>query len=90
MGRTGALNPYAELDPVEIGGVTVSNATLHNEQLIAEKDIRIDDWVEVVRAGEVIPQIIGPLRDKRDGTETPFEPPAACPACGTRPGGCGR
>jgi len=82
VGRTGALNPYAELDPVEIGGVTVSNATLHNEQLIADKDIRIGDWVEVVRAGEVIPQIIGPLRDKRDGTETPFEPPATCPACG--------
>ena len=83
VGRTGALNPYAELDPVAVGGVTVSNATLHNEQLIAEKDLRIGDWVEVVRAGEVIPQIIGPLRDRRDGTETPFEPPAACPACGT-------
>jgi DNA ligase (NAD+) len=83
VGRTGALNPYAELDPVAIGGVTVSNATLHNEQLIAEKDIRIGDWVEIVRAGEVIPQIIGPMTDKRDGTERPFEPPAACPACGT-------
>jgi len=83
VGRTGALNPYAELEPVELGGVTISNATLHNELLIAEKDIRIGDWVEVVRAGEVIPQIIGPLPDKRDGTETPFEPPAACPACGT-------
>lgn len=83
VGRTGALNPYAELAPVELSGVTVSNATLHNEQLIAEKDIRVGDWVEVVRAGEVIPQIIGPLRHKRDGTETPFEPPATCPACGT-------
>ncbi len=83
VGRTGALNPYAELEPVELGGVTVSNATLHNEQLIAEKDVRIGDWVEVVRAGEVIPQIIGPLPDRRDGTETPFEPPAVCPACGT-------
>lgn len=83
VGRTGALNPYAELAPVELGGVTISNATLHNEQLIAEKDIRIGDWVEVVRAGEVIPQIIGPLRDRRDGTETPFEPPVACPMCGT-------
>jgi len=83
VGRTGALNPYAELEPVELGGVTISNATLHNELLIAEKDIRIGDWVEVVRAGEVIPQIIGPLPDKRDGTETPFEPPAACPVCGT-------
>ncbi len=83
VGRTGALNPYAELEPVEVSGVTVSNATLHNEQLIAEKDIRIGDWVEVVRAGEVIPQIIGPLRDRRDGSEQPFVPPTGCPVCGT-------
>ena len=83
VGRTGALNPYAELEPVEVGGVTVSNATLHNEQLIAEKDIREGDWVEVVRAGEVIPQIIGPLRERRDGSEKPFAPPKACPACDT-------
>ena len=83
VGRTGALNPWAVLQPVEISGVTVSAATLHNEDLIAQKDIRIGDWVEVVRAGEVIPQLIGPVRDRRDGTERVFEMPAACPACST-------
>jgi DNA ligase (NAD+) len=83
VGRTGALNPYAELEPVEVGGVTVSTATLHNEELIAQKDIREGDWVEVMRAGEVIPQVIGPIRDRRDGSERPFEPPEACPVCGT-------
>jgi len=83
VGRTGALNPYAELDPVEIGGVTVSNATLHNEQLIADKDIRVGDVVEVVRAGEVIPQVIGPIRERRTGNEQPYVPSPTCPACGT-------
>jgi DNA ligase (NAD+) len=83
VGRTGALNPWAELEPVELGGVTVSSATLHNEDVIAQKDIRVGDWVEVVRAGEVIPQVIGPLRDRRDGRERPFTMPAQCPECGT-------
>ncbi|MEP6573068.1 MAG: NAD-dependent DNA ligase LigA, partial [Gemmatimonadota bacterium] len=83
VGRTGALNPYAVLEPVEVGGVTVSNATLHNEDLIEQKDIRIGDWVEVMRAGEVIPQIIGPLRDRRDGSERAFSMPDRCPACDT-------
>ncbi len=83
VGRTGALNPYAVLEPVEVSGVTVSNATLHNEDQIAQKDIRIGDWVEVVRAGEVIPQILGPVRERRDGSEVPFTMPEACPACGT-------
>jgi len=83
VGRTGALNPYAVLEPVEVSGVTVSNATLHNEDLIAQKDIRIGDLVEVVRAGEVIPQVIGPVRERRDGSERPFAMPTACPACGT-------
>jgi DNA ligase (NAD+) len=83
VGRTGALNPWAELEPVEVSGVTVSRATLHNADLIAQKDIRIGDWVEVVRAGEVIPQLIGPLRERRDGSERPFEMPSSCPACGT-------
>ena len=83
VGRTGALNPWAELEPVEVSGVTVSRATLHNAELIEQKDIRIGDWVEVVRAGEVIPQLIGPLRDRRDGGERVFVMPKACPACGT-------
>lgn len=83
VGRTGALTPYAVLDPVELGGVTISTATLHNEEIIAQKDIRVGDWVEIVRAGEVIPQVVGPLRDRRDGSEQPFEMPGKCPACGT-------
>jgi len=81
VGRTGALNPYAELEPVEIGGVTVSSATLHNAELIAAKDIRIGDWVEVTRAGEVIPQVLGPVRDRRTGDERAFRMPKACPQC---------
>ena len=81
VGRTGALNPYAELEPVEIGGVTVSTATLHNADLIAAKDIRIGDWVEVTRAGEVIPQVLGPVREKRTGAEREFRMPAHCPDC---------
>jgi DNA ligase (NAD+) len=83
VGRTGALNPWAVLEPVELGGVTVSSATLHNGDLVAQKDIRIGDWVEVVRAGEVIPQVIGPVRDRRDGSERTFEMPSRCPECGT-------
>jgi DNA ligase (NAD+) len=84
VGRTGALNPYAVLEPVEIAGVTVSNATLHNADLIAAKDIRVGDWVEVTRAGEVIPQVLGPLRDRRTGAEHPFVMPEQCPSCGSR------
>ncbi|MBA2627161.1 MAG: NAD-dependent DNA ligase LigA [Gemmatimonadales bacterium] len=83
VGRTGALNPYAELEPVELGGVRVAAATLHNEELIAQKDLREGDWVEVVRAGEVIPQIVGSLKDRRDGSERIFVMPDTCPACGT-------
>lgn len=84
VGRTGALNPYAVLAPVEIAGVTVSNATLHNADLIVAKDIRVGDWVEVTRAGEVIPQVLGPLRDRRTGAEQPFVMPEQCPSCGSR------
>ena len=83
VGRTGALSPWAELEPVELAGVTVSRATLHNEDVIAQKDIREGDWVEVVRAGEVIPQVLGPLREKRDGSEQPFVMPDHCPVCDT-------
>jgi len=82
VGRTGALNPYAVLEPVEIGGVTVSNATLHNADLIATKDIREGDWVEVTRAGEVIPQILGPVKDKPRG-KSKFAMPEKCPSCGS-------
>ena len=83
VGRTGALNPWAVLAPVEVGGVTVSSATLHNEDLIEAKDLRIGDWVEVIRAGEVIPQVVGPLPERRDGSERPFRMPATCPRCDT-------
>ncbi len=83
VGRTGALNPYAELEPVEIGGVIVKLATLHNEDLILAKDLREGDWVQVKRAGEVIPQIIAPIPDKRTGIEKPWRMPKNCPVCGT-------
>jgi len=83
VGRTGALNPYAVLEPVEIGGVTVSTATLHNADLIEAKDIRTGDWVEVTRAGEVIPQVLGPVRDRRTGHEKKFHMPEKCPSCGS-------
>ncbi len=83
VGRTGALNPYAVLEPVVVTGVTVSSATLHNEELISQKDIRIGDWVELIRAGEVIPQVVRPLPDRRTGEERPFQMPDRCPACGT-------
>ncbi|HYT83128.1 MAG TPA: NAD-dependent DNA ligase LigA [Gemmatimonadales bacterium] len=84
VGRTGALTPYAVLDPVEIGGVTVSTATLHNFDLIAAKDIREGDWVEVTRAGEVIPQVLGPVRERRTGKERKFKRPERCPVCGSK------
>jgi DNA ligase (NAD+) len=85
VGRTGALNPYAILEPVEIGGTTVKLATLHNFDLVAEKDLRAGDWVQVKRAGEVIPQIIAPLADRREkGHEPPVTvAPDHCPVCGT-------
>jgi DNA ligase (NAD+) len=82
VGRTGVLTPYAVLEPVEIGGVIVERATLHNFDYIAEKDIRPGDRVLVKRAGEVIPYVIGPVVDLRTGAEQPYAPPSACPACG--------
>jgi DNA ligase (NAD+) len=82
-GRTGVLTPYAVLDPVEIGGVTVTNATLHNEDLIKQKDLREGDMVLVKRAGEVIPQIISPVPEKRTGAERVWRMPTECPSCGT-------
>jgi len=83
VGRTGALNPFAVLEPVEIGGVIVKLATLHNEDLIITKDLRVGDWVQVKRAGEVIPQIIAPIPEKRTGSERPWRMPKECPVCGT-------
>jgi DNA ligase (NAD+) len=82
VGRTGALNPWAMLEPVEVGGVTVSRATLHNEEDINRKDIREGDDVIVQRAGDVIPQIVGPAGAHRRGTR-PFAMPTNCPLCGT-------
>jgi DNA ligase (NAD+) len=82
VGRTGVLTPYAVLAPVEIGGVWVERATLHNFDYIADKDIRPGDRVLVKRAGEVIPYVIGPVVDARTGGEKPYVPPSACPDCG--------
>jgi DNA ligase (NAD+) len=81
VGRTGALNPWAMLEPVEVGGVTVSRATLHNEEDINRKDIREGDIVVVQRAGDVIPQIVGPAGEHQPGTK-PFRMPKKCPLCG--------
>ncbi len=81
VGRTGVLTPYAVLEPVEIGGVTVKQATLHNFDFITEKDIRVGDWVMIKRAGEVIPYVIGPVIEKRTGQEDPYIPPQNCPVC---------
>lgn len=81
VGRTGSLNPVAILEPVSIGGVTVSKATLHNEDDIRRKDIRIGDTVIVQRAGDVIPQVVGPVLSKRTGNETVFVMPTKCPVC---------
>jgi len=83
VGRTGALNPYAELEPVEIGGTIVKLATLHNEDLIINKDLRVGDWVQVKRAGDVIPQILAPIPERRTGSEKPWRMPKNCPVCGT-------
>lgn len=82
VGRTGVLTPYAVLEPVEIGGVRVERATLHNFDFIAEKDIRVGDRVLVKRAGEVIPYVIGPVIEARTGQERPYIPPETCPSCG--------
>jgi DNA ligase (NAD+) len=81
VGRTGALTPFAVLEPVVVGGVTVKLATLHNAFDIERKDIRIGDTVVVQRAGDVIPQVVGPVVDARNGDEQPFAGPTECPVC---------
>ncbi len=90
VGRTGTLNPYAILEPVRIGGVTIQNATLHNEDYIRNNDIRVGDTVLVTRAGDVIPRVVGPIKEERTSRERIFHMPKRCPVCGAdadRPAG---
>jgi DNA ligase (NAD+) len=82
VGRTGILTPAAELEPVRIGGVTVSSATLHNADYVAERDIREGDMVSVKRAGEVIPQVLAPIVELRPPESQPWQMPSLCPSCG--------
>jgi DNA ligase (NAD+) len=83
VGRTGNLIPWAELEPVHVGGVTVVKATLHNEEDLVRKDIREGDQVVVMRAGDVIPQVVSPITQRRTGREKKYRPPKKCPACDT-------
>ena len=82
VGRTGSINPYAVLEPVDVGGATVSRATLHNEGYVNAKRLHVGDRVVVERAGEVIPQIVSVVEDRRTGGEEPFVMPTECPSCG--------
>jgi len=82
VGRTGTLNPYAVLEPVQVGGVSISTATLHNFDDLRRKDIRVGDTVVIKRAGDVIPQVVRPLEELRGGEEKVYEVPERCPACG--------
>jgi DNA ligase (NAD+) len=83
VGRTGRVTPYAVLEPVFVGGVTVTTATLHNAHEVERKGVQIGDTVVIRRAGEVIPEVLGPVADKRDGSEYPFVMPTHCPECGS-------
>ncbi|RIK07725.1 MAG: DNA ligase (NAD(+)) LigA [Acidobacteria bacterium] len=83
IGRTGAATPLAVMEPVRVGGSTVGFATLHNIDEIRRKDIRIGDWVTIRKAGDVIPEVVGPVISRRTGEETVFEMPATCPSCGS-------
>ncbi len=84
VGRTGAITPVAVLEPVEVAGSTVSRATLHNEDEIRRKDIRIGDWVWLVKSGDVIPKITGVIKERRKGDEKEFKMPEYCPSCGAK------
>ena len=83
VGRTGAVTPVALMEPVKVGGVVVSRATLHNEDEIRRKDVRIGDWIIVRRAGDVIPEVVRPLPERRTGKEQVFVMPETCPVCGS-------
>lgn len=83
VGRTGTITPVAELEPVYVGGVTVSRATLHNYEEVARKDVRAGDTVIIQRAGDVIPEVVGPVLDRRPPDAAPHQPPTHCPACET-------
>ncbi|MFN9204359.1 MAG: NAD-dependent DNA ligase LigA [Gemmatimonas sp.] len=83
IGRTGVVTPFAVLAPVDVGGATVTYASLHNADQIAAKDLRVGDIVQVVRAGDVIPYVLGPVPERRDGSEQRWQLPAVCPRCGT-------
>lgn len=83
VGRTGAITPVARLDPVFVGGVTVTNATLHNEDEVRRKDVHVGDWVVVRRAGDVIPEVVRVLPDRRPAGARPFQMPDQCPVCGS-------
>jgi DNA ligase (NAD+) len=90
VGRTGAVTPMAVMEPVEVGGVTVTRATLHNEDELARKDVREGDWVLVQRAGDVIPEVVKVITERRTGAEERFRMPERCPVCDTllvRPAG---
>lgn len=82
VGRTGTLTPLAHLEPVQVAGSTVSRATLHNADIVAQRDVRVGDYVVVQKAGDVIPEIVRSLPERRTGVEVPFEMPTECPACG--------
>ena len=83
VGRTGAITPMAVMEPVEVGGVTVSRATLHNEDEVARKDVRLGDTVIIQRAGDVIPEVVKVILEERPAAAQPFQMPSHCPVCGT-------
>ena len=82
VGRTGAITPMAILEPVKVAGSTISKTTLHNEDFIKEKDLRVGDTVVIQKAGDVIPEVVDVIKGKRNGSEVPFEMPKVCPGCG--------